>query len=71
MLSPVLKVKSAVLFSLFPTHFVSPEKINPLPALSLQILHSSREEGQKHKQCDISAIAAMHSKASCLGNAIM
>lgn len=47
---PALKVKSAVLVSLFPTHFISPKKKTTPFLLSLQIPHSGRGEGQKHKQ---------------------
>lgn len=61
---PALKVKSAVLVSLFPTHFISPPKKNkPLPCSHCRYLTAAEEKDRSpSKQCDISTIAATHSK---------
>lgn len=68
---PTLKVKSAVLFSLFPTHFISPKKINPFPALAADT--SQQQRGRTEAQASNVTFLPLqpHTVKTRLGNVIV
>lgn len=69
---PALKVKSAVLVSLFPTHFISPKKkINPFPALTADTSRQQRRRTGAQANNVTFLPLQPHTVKTCLGNVIM